>query len=143
MLLRDYAIVAICFSVIVLGLMGLVGGFEAKYSTEINQSLAWQQSGEDFNATYDAIKEMQARTGNMSENIQAGGLEGAGTAEVLVEGTWDVIVLLFSSFNVFAAMIGDTAMIIGIPFWIAMAALSIIVILVVAAIVGLFTRREA
>lgn len=143
MLLRDFAIGVIFFSLVITASAFLMGGFENRYSTDIDQNLYWEPANESFNETFSSMSEMQATAEQMANQTQTQGLEGQGVAEALAGGTWNVIMLIWDSFGIIKDLVANIAEQLGMPSWFVIGLLAIITISIVFAIISLFTRREA
>lgn len=142
-LLRNFAIGVIFFSLIITSSIFLVGSFESAYSTEISQNLAWEPQNQSFNQTFSKMSNIQQTSEQMANQTRGQGLEGQGVAETIAGGTWNVISLIWDSFGLIKNLIGDIAKILGLPSWFVGGLIAMILITLVFTIISLFTRRES
>lgn len=139
--LRDFAIVVVLFSLLIVSCITIIGGFENQYSVELDQNLLWKN--DSFNNTFSRIGEMKEQSSRMANKTQSKGLTGLGIADTLAGGTWDVIVMVWNSFGFVGDFVTDASTLLHLPKWFVAGILTLITLGLVFTIISLFTRDKA
>jgi len=137
MLLRDYMIGIIFFSLWIASFTVIATQFDTLYGTNMADA--------SYNSTYNKITDIDAKTDQIQENMLESDTTFGSTFGFFASGAWNVLTLILGSLTF---LVGSNGIIYGIatdfgvPLWFAstiMTAISLIVILVVVSTV--FRRR--
>ena len=127
-----WIITFIVFGVIITTGILIIGDLKANYNPGMNTS--------DFNATYETIDQMYNLSAQMKEKTLEQDISEESFVSTILRNSFIALKQLTNTFSIFDAVSRDIAIKLDIPQFFITAAFSVVIIVVIVALIYLFTR---